>query len=149
MRDALEPAVYAGRVGGAERRLTRLGETTWADPDADRIAARLKKHRDRLTTFLHKPEVDATNNAAERPLRPAVVMRKVTGGSRSQAGADAWATLASITRTAEQHGRDVLETIKSLLKAHWAGKDDVPLLGELLLPLIEAEAKAEARRPGR
>ena len=144
-RPALDAAVYERRVRRVERRLATLGETTWNDADADRIAARLKKYGDKLTTFLHKPEVDGTNNAAERALRPAVVMRKVTGGSRSQAGADAWATLASVMRTAQQHGRDVLETIKALLKAHWAGKDDVPLLNELLLPAV----KADAGRPGR
>jgi len=70
-----------------------------------------------------KPEVDGTNNAAERALRPAVVMRKITGGSRSPEGAAAWAVLASVMRTAEQQGRDVLETIKTLLRAEWDGKD--------------------------
>ncbi len=67
--------------------------------------------------------MDGTNNAAERALRPAVVMRKITGGSRSEAGAKAWAILASVMRTAEQQGRDVLETLKTLLRAAWAGKD--------------------------
>jgi hypothetical protein len=34
-----------------------------------------------------------------------------------------WSVLASVMRTAEQQGRDVLETIKTLLQAEWAGKD--------------------------
>lgn len=50
-------------------------------------------------------------------------MRKITGGSRSTEGARAWSILASVMRTAQQQGRDVLETIKTLLKAEWAGKD--------------------------
>ncbi len=72
---------------------------------------------------LYKKEVDGTNNAAERAIRPAVVMRKITGGSRSASGAKAWSILASVMRTAEQQGRDVLETLKTLLKAEWAGQD--------------------------
>jgi len=72
----------------------------WDDPDATRLTARLRKYRDKLTTFLHKPELDGTNNAAERALRPAVVMRKITGGSRSESGAKAWSILASVMRTA-------------------------------------------------
>ena len=80
-------------------------------------------YRNKLTTFLHHHDVDGTNNAAERALRPAVVMRKITGGSRSAAGAEAWASLASVMRTAEQQGRDVLDTLKTLLKAAWAGKN--------------------------
>ncbi len=50
-------------------------------------------------------------------------MRKITGGSRSDAGAQAWAIVASVMRTAEQQGRDVLETLKTLLRAAWSGKD--------------------------
>lgn len=122
-RQELPKAEYAHRVGLLEKRLDQLAQRSWDDPDADRLTARLKKYRDKLTTFLHKSEVDGTNNAAERAIRPAVVMRKITGGSRSAAGARAWSILASVMRTAEQQGRDVLETIKTLLKAEWAGKD--------------------------
>jgi hypothetical protein len=49
-------------------------------------------------------------------------MRKVTGGSRSAEGAEAWAKLASLMRMASQQGRNVLETVKQLLLEHWAGK---------------------------
>ncbi len=90
--------------------------------DANRLAGRLRKYRDKLTTFLHDPRVDGTNNAAERALRPAVVMRKITGGSRSESGAQAWAILASVMRAAEQQGHDVVKTIKTLLRASWAGE---------------------------
>ena len=47
----------------------------------------------------------------------------ITGGSRSEARARAWAILASVMRTAQQQGRDVLETLKTLLRAAWAGKN--------------------------
>ena len=122
-RDTLNDVAYADQVRRMETRLSNLAATAWHDADADRLAARLGKHHKSLTTFLHKPEVDATNNAAERALRPAVVMRKITGGSRSADGAKAWAILASVMRTAEQQGRDVVETIKTLLRAEWDGKD--------------------------
>lgn len=124
-REQLKPADYQRRVEQIERRLSDLANTAarWEDPEARRLAKRLAKYQSKLTTFLHKPEVDGTNNAAERALRPAVVMRKITGGSRSDPAAQAWAILASVMRTAEQQGRDVFETIKTLLRAEWAGKD--------------------------
>lgn len=122
-RTELSKANYTHRVDLLEKRLDQLAQTSWNDADADRLTARLKKYRDKLTTFLHKAEVDGSNNAAERALRPAVVMRKITGGSRSTSGARAWSILASVMRTAEQQGRDVLDTIKTLLKAEWAGQD--------------------------
>jgi transposase len=122
-RGKLKAAMYWGRVRRVERRLDDLARQQWNDPDGDRLAGRLKKYQAKLTTFLHKKQVDGTNNAAERAIRPAVVMRKITGGSRSEAGAKAWSIVASVMRTAEQQGRDVLETIKALLRAEWAGKD--------------------------
>ncbi len=134
-RQKLKRAEYQKAVARMERRLADLAAQTWNDRDADRLTGRLRKHQRNLTTFLHHAEVDGTNNAAERALRPAVVMRKITGGSRGEQSAKAWAILASVMRTIQQHGRNVLETIKTLLKAEWAGEEPV-LLEELLIPLI-------------
>jgi hypothetical protein len=122
-RKTLSAKAYRRQVKTLETRLANLSRKSWNQADADRLTARLRKYGDRLTTFLHDPKVDGTNNAAERALRPPVVMRKITGGSRSEAGARAWAILASVMRTAQQQGRDVLETLKILLRAAWAGKN--------------------------
>ncbi len=88
----------------------------------------MRRHRGELTAFLWERELDGTNNAAERALRPAVVARKISGGSRSQNGADAWAKLASLMRTADQQGRNVLAVVKQLLIEHWSGKPAMALL---------------------
>ena len=122
-RRRFKKAAYDRQVKRMEKRLSDLAARTWNEPDADRLAARLQKYQKHLTTFLHKRNVEGTNNAAERALRPAVVMRKITGGSRAADSAKAWATLASVMRSAEQQGRDVVETIKTLLKSEWDGKD--------------------------
>lgn len=121
-RKRLSAAAYGRQVKSLETRLANLSGKEWNEADADRLTARLRKYGDRLTTFLHDPKVDGTNNAAERALRPPVVMRKITGGNRSEAGAKAWAILASVMRTAQQQGRDVLDTLKALLRSAWAGK---------------------------
>ncbi|MCC6422787.1 MAG: IS66 family transposase, partial [Phycisphaerales bacterium] len=55
-----------------------------------------------------------------RALRPAVVMRKITGGSRSREGAQAWATLASLLRTADQRQLGVYDATKKLVLDYWA-----------------------------
>ena len=134
-REKLKQREYNHQVELLEKRLSKLGQERWNDADADRLGARLRKYGGQLTTFLHKQEVDGTNNAAERALRPMVVMRKITGGNRSEAGARAWAILASVMRTAQQQGRDVVATIQELLKAHWDGKE-ATLLTDLLMPAI-------------
>ena len=100
----------------------RSETAVWQEPNAKRIAKRLLKHQGELTAFLHDKDLDATNNAAERALRPAVVMRKITGGSRSQNGAQAWATLASLMKTATQQNHNLLDTIRSMLIAAWSSE---------------------------
>jgi transposase len=138
LRGKLKSAEYQKRVKGLETRIANLGQKTWNQAEADRLAARLRKYGSRLTAFLHDPKVDGTNNTAERALRPPVVMRKITGGNRSEEGARAWAILASVMRTAQQQGRDVLATIKILLRGNWSGK--MPFF------LKPADFKTAARR---
>jgi hypothetical protein len=125
--DALGDEAYTRRACRIEDRLEQLARGHCDEPDANRLAKRLLKHRAELTRFLWDKDLDGTNNAAERALRPAVVMRKITGGSRSAAGAQAWAKLASLMRTASQQGRNVLQTVKQLLAEHWAGKPAMAL----------------------
>lgn len=119
----LEPEVYEAKVRRLERRLLELGRGNWSEANAKRLAKRLRGHKGELTVFLRNDEVEGDNNAAERALRPAVVMRKITGGSRSEAGARATAVLLSILRTAMQQECPLFQTTKTLLAAHWAGEN--------------------------
>lgn len=56
-------------------------------------------NRGRLLTFLKIPGVPATNNAAERILRPAVIARKVSQCSKNEAGAEATSAFLSVIQT--------------------------------------------------
>jgi hypothetical protein len=120
--DTLDDAKYASRVGTLESRLEQLAGAVYDEPNAKRLAKRMKKHRQELTAFLGDKELDGTNNAAERAIRPAVVARKISGGSRSNNGAQAWATLASLLRSAGQQGQRLLETVQAMLTAAWASE---------------------------
>jgi len=64
-----------------------------------RLAARLRKHLAELFTFVTDPGVASTNNQAERDLRPSVIARKVSGGTRSPGGSLTTARLATLVRT--------------------------------------------------
>ena len=114
---------YERRGRRMEQRLEELARGSWLEPDEKRLAGRLLKFQKQLTVFLWNDAVEGTNNAAERALRPAVVMRKITGGSRSERGARATAVLMSVLRTARQQNRPLFETIKTLLMNAWAGKN--------------------------
>jgi hypothetical protein len=72
--------------------------------DAELPRQRTARGHDRFgCAGLGMKELDGTNNTAERAIRPAVVARKISGGRRSKDGAETWATVASLVRTACQH----------------------------------------------
>ena len=81
------------------------------DPVEEAIANRLRKQQDHLFTFLDHPRVDATNNLAERQLRPAEIARKLSCGNRTEAGARTWEILASLAATATQSGQSFRDLI--------------------------------------
>jgi len=111
---------YERKASRLEDRLDGIARQDQTLPDARRLRDRVTRHRDELTRFLWEKNLDGTNNAAERALRPAVVMRKITGGNRSEAGAAAWAKLASLVRTADQNQLGVLDAAKKLIADYWA-----------------------------
>jgi transposase len=73
--------------------------------------------RDKLLVFLTRRDVEPTNNASERALRPSVIFRKVTNGFRSGWGAKVYADLCSIVATGRIAGRSPLSAIRAALAA--------------------------------
>lgn len=77
----------------------------------EKVRLRLFKQRDHLFTFLDHAEVEATNNLAERQLRPAVIARKLSCGNKTPAGARTWEILASLAATSGQIGQSFAKII--------------------------------------
>jgi transposase len=96
-------------------RLDELIAAPWNDSQARRLIKRLRRHREHLLTFLDHLDVPYDNNAGERAIRPAVIIRKNSYANRSQRGADTQAVLMSIHRTLHQRGHDPLATITQAL----------------------------------
>lgn len=84
-----------------------LAQPVTQEPDR-KIQNRLAKQKDHLFTCLTEPAVEATNNRAERALRPAVIARKVSCGNKTQRGKKTWERLVSLAVTGLQRGRDIL-----------------------------------------
>jgi hypothetical protein len=76
----------------------------------------LQHDRGRLTLFLSHPEIEPTNNRAERGLRPAVIARKVSHCSKNERGARAYAVLKSIFVSLSYHTKQVTEAFADLLR---------------------------------
>ena len=74
-----------------------------------RTCRNILKLRSALWTFVHVEGVEPTNNAAERPIRSAVLWRKVCLGSQSEAGCRFVERMLTVTATLKQQGRNVVE----------------------------------------
>jgi ribosomal protein L34E/transposase-like protein len=72
-------------------------------------------HRENLFRFVDNPEIDSTNNRAERGLRHAVVIRKISNGSRSKDGAEVTANLLSVLQTAKLQSNNPMDFMSDLL----------------------------------
>ena len=81
-----------------------------------RLRKRYAKVRNHLFTFLEHPEVAPDNNSSERELRPTATYRKVTGGFRSDWGADFFAAVRSVVGTAARRGIDAYQAIADTLR---------------------------------
>ncbi len=104
-------------TGRLENEMDRLLAHTFRLPANRRLAKHLRHEQPHLFTFLHCPGIEATNNAAEQALRPAVIARKTWGGNRTHNGARAQQILASILRTCRQQGKDAFSRLIGLLRS--------------------------------
>lgn len=75
-----------------------------------------RNHREDLFRFVDNPEINPSNNLAEQWLRPAVVIRKVSGGSRSENGAETTAKLLSVMQTIKMQEGNIIENMANLLQ---------------------------------
>lgn len=104
----------------AERLKTALSRMVspkrhWSDPGNQALAAALHKDLPHLFRYLDDPNVSATNNQAERDLRPAVIVRKIGRCNKTDAGADAHAGISSILSTLRKQGFNPLKGLRELL----------------------------------
>jgi transposase len=115
-KPSLPATDFAAQAAQLEARLDALIDTRRQLTDADniRFAKRLRKHREHLLRFLYVDGLDATNNQAERMLRPAVITRKTGGCNRTEGGAETHSILASVLVTCRQQGFSILNSLVSI-----------------------------------
>jgi transposase len=140
--------VYRRAVAWAERATAERTRPICRERVADRFAAKLvaicrsqpagspqatlclrvERYRTDLFTFVADPAVPPTNNAAERALRPLVVARKVSGGTRSKRGSQSRMVLQSLVATWDLRGLDpVAEFLRLLTPPRQSGPAIAPL----------------------
>ncbi len=113
-RENMTETGYQRQVRILQKHLEQLLKRSFSGVGRN-LLKRYRKHRDSLFVFLARKDVPADNNACERALRPSVIHRKVMGSFRSEWGAQAYASLATVLNTAKRHGQSPFQKLVQLL----------------------------------
>ena len=92
-----------------EKRVENNHRRNYSDQDCKRISKTMFKHLHELFLFVEHADVEWHNNRAERALRPAVIMRKNSYGSRSVRGAKNRAIIMTMLQTLKKQGLDYFQ----------------------------------------
>lgn len=108
-------------VNKVKRRYSRmLGfhiEKLYKDPIIKKIIASIHKYmnKDELFTFLEYEDLNYHNNDTERDIREEVIQKKISGGCRSDEGAECRSVLRSVIRTYEKKELNFMDELKKLV----------------------------------
>ncbi|MEB3212275.1 MAG: IS66 family transposase [Leptolyngbyaceae bacterium] len=113
----------AARLPIGEREKTPLAKTV-------RTCQKLLQVEAALWTFVYTPDVEPTNNAAERALRPAVIWRRTSFGSQSASGSQFVSRMLTVSTSLRAQNRPVLEVLSQACRAARLGQQPPSLLPE-------------------
>jgi transposase len=101
------------------------------------ICDEILPRKDHLWTFLDVEGIEPTNNAAERALRSAVILRKLSFGTQSSRGSRYLERILSVSETCRLQRRNAYEYLIAVMQAKFVGE-----AAPSLLPQIEEQAAA-------
>jgi hypothetical protein len=115
-RKKLGEKVFKRRLNRLKKRLGKL--LNWPDPDdiLREIIKKVRRQQPRILTFVEHPDAPCHNNYGEFLIRMGVLKRKVSGGSVSAEGANAYAILLSIYVTCRLRGISFPKYMKESLR---------------------------------
>ena len=99
-----------------EIRMKHLLAKRHRNPEIIKLKKFLKTHFNEMFVFVAK-RIDGTNNAAEQSIRNDVVIRKISGGNRSEKGRKDYAVLSSIMQTCQLRNEDFSELVMNELRS--------------------------------
>jgi len=114
-REAMKVGEYKKHVLALEEKLDECLEKEPKTKEGQRLKKRIRKHRRELLVFLYDASVPSDNNGTERAIRIGVIHRKISNGSRSDAGAKRFSITLSMIETMKKRGENVFDTLVALL----------------------------------
>ena len=111
-----------------EARFDALVEQRTGYPSIDGVLKEMRDHKADLLRVLERPEVPLHNNAEESDIREFVKRRKISGGTRSDAGRRCRDTFASLKKTCRKLGLRFWEYLQDRVR----GLGKIPRLADLI-----------------
>ena len=106
------------QVGNLLHKIDLIAEKRYKHSEVRKFVKSICKfHRENLFRFVANAEIDATNNRAERGIRKAVIIRKISNGNRSKKGADIFGVLLSVVETLKLQGKNPLKEMQNIIQA--------------------------------
>lgn len=95
---------------------------------AQNLAKRFRLHGESYFRFITTPGIEPTNNLAEQAIRFVVIDRRITQGTRSEAGRQWCERIWTVTATCAQQGRSVFDYLERAVHAHFTDQPIPSLL---------------------
>ena len=118
------------RKAALDKRFDRLFSTRTGFATLDRLLMRLRANKDELLLALERPDIPLHTNGSENDIRCQVTKRKVSGGTRSDAGRDARDAFLGLMKTCDKLGVSFWDYLGDRLQL--PGAPAVPLLPYLI-----------------
>lgn len=128
-RQTMSPAKFLGEL--EDQGFEVWTQATYRVPqtaEAQNLAERFHQHGREYLRFITTPGVEPTNNLAEQAIRFVVIDRRVTQGSRSQAGREWLERIWTAIATCTQHGQSVFHYLHRAVAARFADQPPPTLL---------------------
>jgi transposase len=121
-RDILRPDRWNQSADRVQREVLTVAKRPPSRREAQNIAKRFRKYSAHYFRFLHTTGVEPTNNAMEQRFRFVVIDRKITQGTRGQAGRSWCERIWTVLATCAQRGRSAFLFLEETMDSFFAGR---------------------------
>jgi len=127
-RDTMTPTRFQRALEQTRKKLLAAAKRPPWTAEAQNMADRFRKHGDAYFRFITTPGVEPTNNLAEQAIRFVVIDRRVTQGTRGEAGQRWCERIWTAAATCAQQGRSLFDFLYQAVQAHLTGQPPPSLL---------------------
>ena len=118
-RDRMPPERFQAALERERKNIMHAARHPPHTREARNVAQRFRRHGESYFRFITTPGVEPTNNLAEQALRFVVIDRRITQGTRGEAGRAWCERIWTAGATCRQQGRSLYEFLCGAVDAHF------------------------------